>query len=182
MPAVSTKRNSWPQTHHFVHRIAGGAGDGRDDGAAGAGERVEQRGFAHVGAADDGDLGFVLLELAVGAVELRGCGESSSKSASSGNRGMRAALVDLLLRLKPGLPPNPVVAAFSAFSGWRGEWRLDGVEQVADAQAVLGADGVDVAQAERRKFSASAAMASPSTLLTARKTGLPPRMSSLTRS
>ena len=57
----------------FVHRIASGSGDGRDDGAGGAGEGVEQRGLAHVGAANDGDGGFVLLELAVAAVEgLRG--------------------------------------------------------------------------------------------------------------
>ena len=46
--------------HPFVHRVAGGSGDGRNDGALLAGERVEQRRFAHVGAADDGhfDAGF----------------------------------------------------------------------------------------------------------------------------
>ena len=38
-----------------------------DDGAVGSSERVEQRGFADVGTADDGDLGLVLDEGAVGA-------------------------------------------------------------------------------------------------------------------
>ena len=69
MPAVSTKRN-WCAVvlDDFVDGVAGGAGDGRDDGARGAGERVQQRGFADVGAADDGDRGFALFELAVGPV------------------------------------------------------------------------------------------------------------------
>ena len=53
----------------LIDRIAGGAGDGRDDGAGGAGEGVEERGFADVGPADDGDRGFVLLEFAVRAVD-----------------------------------------------------------------------------------------------------------------
>ena len=50
----------------LVDGVAGGAGDGRDDGARRAGEGVEQRRFADVGTADDGDLGFVLDECAVG--------------------------------------------------------------------------------------------------------------------
>ena len=53
----------------LVHGVAGGAGDGRDDGSGCARERVQQRGLAHVGPADDGHRGFVLLELAVGAVQ-----------------------------------------------------------------------------------------------------------------
>ena len=40
----------------FVHGVAGGPGDGGNDGALLAGEGVEQRGFAHVGPADDGHL------------------------------------------------------------------------------------------------------------------------------
>ena len=57
MPAVSTKMYSVPSCDHgLVHRIARGAGDRRDDGALLAGERVEQRRFAHVGPADDRDL------------------------------------------------------------------------------------------------------------------------------
>jgi len=55
----------------LVHSIAGGAGDGRDDGARGAGEGVEQGGFADVGTANDGDLGLVLDEGAVGAETAR---------------------------------------------------------------------------------------------------------------
>ena len=51
----------------LVYGVAGGAGDGRDNGARAAGEGVEKRGFADVGAADDGDLGLVLDECAVGA-------------------------------------------------------------------------------------------------------------------
>jgi len=51
----------------FVDCVAGGAGDGRDDGARAAGEGVEQRRLADVGTADDGDLGFVLDKCAVGA-------------------------------------------------------------------------------------------------------------------
>ena len=54
---------------HFVHGIAGGPGDGRDNGAGGSGESVEQRGLADVGTADDGDGGLVLLEFTVGAME-----------------------------------------------------------------------------------------------------------------
>ena len=51
----------------LVDCVAGGAGDGRDNGACAAGEGVEQGGFADVGTADDGDLGLVLDECAVGA-------------------------------------------------------------------------------------------------------------------
>ena len=51
----------------FVDCVAGGAGDGRYDGARAASKCVEQRGFADVGTANDGDLGFVLDECAVGA-------------------------------------------------------------------------------------------------------------------
>ncbi len=40
----------------FIDGIARGSGDGRDDGAAGSGQRVQQRRLADVGAADDGDL------------------------------------------------------------------------------------------------------------------------------
>ena len=51
----------------LIHSVAGGAGDGRDDGARAAGEGVEQRRFADVGTTDDGDPGLVLDECAVGA-------------------------------------------------------------------------------------------------------------------
>jgi len=51
----------------LVDCVASGAGDGRDDGARRAGEGVEQGGLADVGTADDGDLGLVLDECAVGA-------------------------------------------------------------------------------------------------------------------
>ena len=50
----------------LVDGVAGGAGDGRDNGARRAGEGVEQGGLAYVGTADDGDPGFVLDECAVG--------------------------------------------------------------------------------------------------------------------
>src|ERR1700722_606806 len=43
----------------FVDGVARGAGYGRDDGAVGRGERVQQRGLADVGVTDDGDFGFV---------------------------------------------------------------------------------------------------------------------------
>ncbi len=57
MPAVSTKTYSVPlQLDGFIDRIAGGAGDGGDDGALLAGEGVQESRFADVGAADDGDL------------------------------------------------------------------------------------------------------------------------------
>src|ERR1035437_7495337 len=42
--------------YYFVYCIPSGAGDRGDDGAFGAGEGVEQGGFAYVGTADDGDL------------------------------------------------------------------------------------------------------------------------------
>ncbi len=42
----------------FVDRVAGGAGDGGDDSARGAGQVIQERGFAYVGVADDGDFGF----------------------------------------------------------------------------------------------------------------------------
>jgi hypothetical protein len=45
-----------------------------NDGAGAAGERVQQRGFADVGAANDGDAGFVLLECAMGSMEAGGLG------------------------------------------------------------------------------------------------------------
>ncbi len=51
----------------LVYSIPSCPGDGRDDGARAAGEGVEQGGFADVGTADDGDLGLVLDECAVGA-------------------------------------------------------------------------------------------------------------------
>jgi hypothetical protein len=112
----------------FVNGIAGGSGDGRDDGAGGAGEGIEQGGFADVGAADDGYGGFVLFEFAVGAVRLRAermCFEFVDGS---------------LVRF--------------VFDGGRRSFRLlgdgsdDGVEEFADGEAVFGADGVDVADAE----------------------------------
>ena len=69
MPAVSTKRKRAPSNStSFIDGVAGGAGDGGDDGAVSAGEGVEEGGFADVGAADDGDGGFNLLVFAVGAV------------------------------------------------------------------------------------------------------------------
>src|SRR5579883_555334 len=43
----------------FIHGIAGGSGDGGDDGPLGAGERVEQGRFADVGAANDRDLNVI---------------------------------------------------------------------------------------------------------------------------
>ncbi len=41
----------------FIDRVARCSGNWRDDGAASPGKRVQQRGLADVGAADDGDLG-----------------------------------------------------------------------------------------------------------------------------
>ena len=122
----------------LVDGVTRGSGDGRDDGAAGAGERVEQRGFADVGAADDGDGGFALLEFAVGAnfflvvflvllLVLDGFSRWNE----------RAAFFGLAL-----------VGVFSFFAGSggfffqrRGNCRGDSVEKFADAPAVLGADG-----------------------------------------
>ena len=40
---------------HLVYRVARGARDGRNDGAFGRDQRVQQRGLAYVRAADDGD-------------------------------------------------------------------------------------------------------------------------------
>jgi hypothetical protein len=53
----------------FVDSIPSCTGYRTDDGAVGSGEGVEQGGFADVGAADDGDAGFVGFEGAVGAEE-----------------------------------------------------------------------------------------------------------------
>ena len=55
--------------HDFIDGIAGGAGDGRNDGAGGSGEGVEECGLAYVGTADDGDGGFIWLVIAMGAEE-----------------------------------------------------------------------------------------------------------------
>ncbi len=43
----------------FVDGVARGAGNRGDDGAVGRGEAIQQRGFADVGVADDGDFDFV---------------------------------------------------------------------------------------------------------------------------
>ncbi len=56
---------------HLIDRIAGGPGDGRDNGPGRAGERIQQGRFADIRAADDGDACLPLLELAVRAVQLR---------------------------------------------------------------------------------------------------------------
>jgi hypothetical protein len=53
---------------HLVHRVARSAGDGRNNGARRSCQRIQQRGFAHIGPPDDGHRGLVLLKLAVGAV------------------------------------------------------------------------------------------------------------------
>jgi hypothetical protein len=53
----------------FIDGVAGGAGDGGNDGARGSGKGVEERGFAYVRTADDGDGGFIRLVVAVGAEE-----------------------------------------------------------------------------------------------------------------
>ena len=76
MPAVSTKTYSAPsRVDRFVHGVAGGAGDGRNDGALLPGEGVEQGRFAHVGAADDGHLdGLSAAGSASGAGSLREAG------------------------------------------------------------------------------------------------------------
>ncbi len=50
----------------FIHGIAGGAGNRRDDGTARAGKPVQQRGLADIGMADDGDFGFRRWSLVVG--------------------------------------------------------------------------------------------------------------------
>ena len=125
----------------LVDRVAGGAGDGRDDGAGGSGEGVEQRGFADVGAADDGDRGFVLLELAVGAVQRTASSASSGSTSPSATVGEfdRSSAPDSASASADRLPVS---------AAGRGDRRGDGVEQVADAQAVLGADGKDVADAQ----------------------------------
>ena len=60
MPAVSMKRKRRAVVlDDFVDGVAGGARDGGDDGAVGGGEGVQERGFADVGVADDGDFGFL---------------------------------------------------------------------------------------------------------------------------
>ena len=46
--------------HGMGQHVAGGARNGRDDGPPGAGQTVEQRGLAHVGAADEHDGGQAL--------------------------------------------------------------------------------------------------------------------------
>ena len=51
----------------FVDGVAGCSGDGADDGAVGAGEGVEQGGFADVGTANDGDVGFVWIRRSRGS-------------------------------------------------------------------------------------------------------------------
>ena len=43
----------------FVDGIAGGAGDGRDDGAGFSDELIQERGLADVGMSDDGNLDLV---------------------------------------------------------------------------------------------------------------------------
>ena len=44
---------------NFIDRVTRGPRDRRDDGPLGAGQPVQQRGFAHVGMSDDRHLGFV---------------------------------------------------------------------------------------------------------------------------
>jgi len=108
----------------LVHSVAGGAGDGRDDGARAAGEGVEQGGLADVGTADDGDAGLVLDECAVGA-EAAGWFDGINPPFARSGEGWG-----------------------TRFRGRGGEGGEDGVEEVADAGAVFGGDGEDVAEAE----------------------------------
>ena len=125
----------------LVDRVAGGAGDGRDDGAGGAGEGIEQRGFADVGPADDGDRGFVLLELAVGSVDGLDVCElflSSSEMPSVARDRLFSSAAD------SSSTTSSVLHSFRR----GGEGFGDGFEQVADAEAMLGADGKDIADAE----------------------------------
>ena len=59
IPAVSMKRKDLPSRSTIsstASRVVPGIG--RDDRAPGSGEPVQQRGFADVGVANDGDLGF----------------------------------------------------------------------------------------------------------------------------
>ena len=128
----------------LVHGVAGGAGDGRDDGSGCARERVQQRGLAHVGPADDGHRGFVLLELAVGAVQ------------------RTQLLVRCLCRDIFRFRGVEIRGGLGFLGGQRLVLRQRGlrrrrnclrnsVQQVADAKPVLGADGKDVANAQLAK-------------------------------
>ena len=117
----------------FVDCVTGGAGDGRDDGARAAGEGVEQRGFADVGTADDGDLGLVLDECAVGTETAERFGALPIPPIANSGDGWGTRF-----RGRGGKG--------GADGGWN--CRKDRVEEVADAGAVLGGDGEDVAEAE----------------------------------
>ena len=60
------------RTNGLIHRIASGAGDGRNDGAIFARERVEQRRFANVRPSDDGNFDGLRLHGLLGRGESRG--------------------------------------------------------------------------------------------------------------
>ena len=131
----------------FVDGVAGGSGDGRDDGAVGSGEGVEQGGFAYVGAADDGDFGFFGVEGAVGAEEAGAFGIRFEVQGSRfegrtrwlGIVGTGLVFVHFIFGGEEGFGGG-------YFGG--GEDGEDFVEEVADADVVLGGDGLDVGEAE----------------------------------
>src|ERR1019366_7219357 len=122
----------------LVYSIPSCTGYRADDGAGGSGEGVEQGGFADVGAADDGDAGFVGLQGAVGAEQPR-----LLRFAVRGSRFEGRQIRRFWLRQNDGR-----LGSDGALRGGRGEGGEDLVEQVADAGAVLGGDGEDVGEAE----------------------------------
>ena len=144
------------ELHNLIDCVAGGAGDGRDNGARGSGERIQQGGLAHVGPADDGDRGFMLLKLAVGAMERLRVGCVVFDVATHGTRLKRSAFGDLVFF---GLGVFGFEGGSVFFCGcWQRRDRLgDCIEQVADAEAVLGADGIDFANAKLAKVLGHAA-------------------------
>ncbi len=122
----------------LVDRIARGAGDRRDDGAAGAGQRVQQRGLADVRAADDGDLGLARLVLAVGALLADGLRAAffAFGSSSSG--------FELFVESIGFFFGRRLFVFVSVVCVRSGRTAKTVVQQVADAGAVLGRDRHDV--------------------------------------
>ena len=116
----------------FVDRVAGGAGDGRDDGAVGGGEAVQQRGLADVGVADDGDFGFVGF----------GVGWSSVVVGASVLQWDLGRLRRLRLRGRDACSTACPVRFH------RRENFDDCVEQIVDAAAVFGGDGKHLLDAQ----------------------------------
>ena len=166
----------------LVDGVAGGAGDGRNDGPFGIGKGVEQGGFADVGAADDGDLGFARFVLTVRAL-----------LADRLLYSVWIGVVEIFLEWLELGWFKFVFKRFGFFFGrgvffvfkFRlvggvafGQHGVDGVEEVADAGAVFRRKSFRRCGSRGgRKFSAAPCCSTLSILLTARKTGLPPRIS-----